>query len=52
MAAARTGPDHVPVRKRLGPTEYPCDMKGPDGAAGMAHVEHHVFGAYEPYSFS
>ena len=27
-------------------------MKGRDGAEGMAHVEHHVFGPYEPYSFS
>ena len=47
-----SGPDHVPVRRRLGPTEYPCLMKGPDGSARMAHVEHHVFGAYDPYSFS
>jgi hypothetical protein len=47
----KSGPPHVPERKRLGPTEYPCVMTGPGGSQGMAHVEHHVFGAYDPYSF-
>jgi hypothetical protein len=47
-----TGPPHVPERRRLGPTEYPCLVTGPNGAHGMAHVEHHIFGAYDPYSFS
>ena len=48
----RTGPPHVPERRRMGPTEYPCFLTGPDGGAGMAHVEHHVFGPYDPYSFA
>lgn len=50
MAAARSGPDHVPVRTRPGPTEY-CHMNGPRGAEGIAHVAHLV-GRYEPYPFS
>ena len=33
--ASCTGPPHVPVRRpRLGPTEFPIAMVGPDGAAG------------------
>jgi hypothetical protein len=47
-----TGPPHVPERKRLGPTEYPCFLTGPNGAKGMAHLEHHLFGPYEPYGFA
>lgn len=45
----RVGPAHVPEKRRLGPTEYPCFLDGPDGK-GMAHVEHHIFGPYDPYS--
>lgn len=47
-----TGPSHVPLERRLGPTEHPCLITGPDGAEGMAHLEHSVFGAYTPYLFS
>jgi hypothetical protein len=47
-----SGPPHVDVRKRMDTTEYPCVMTGPDGESGMAHLEHHVFGAYEPYGFT
>lgn len=46
-----TGPPHVPVRHRLSPTEYPMHIAGPDGATGMAHVEHSIHGAYRPYGF-
>jgi hypothetical protein len=46
------GPPHVPEKRRLGPTEYPCFLTGPDGGEGMAHVEHHIFGPYEPYGFA
>ena len=45
----QTGPPHVPVRHRLGPTEFPMHMVGPDGAAGMAHFEHSIRGEYRPY---
>jgi hypothetical protein len=44
------GPAHV--KRKLGPTEYPCLMTGPDGGEGMAHLEHHIFGRYEPYGFA
>jgi hypothetical protein len=47
-----TGPPHVPLERRLGPTEHPSFLTGPEGAQGMAHLEHSVFGAYAPYSFS
>jgi hypothetical protein len=46
-----TGPPHVKPERRLGPTEYPCLLSGPDGGEGMAHLEHHIFGAFEPYGF-
>lgn len=46
-----TGPPHVPVRHRLGPTEYPMHLTGPGGAVGMAHFEHHIRGTYRPYGF-
>ena len=45
----QTGPPHVPVRHRLGPTEFPMHMVGPDGTAGMAHFEHSIRGEYRPY---
>ena len=46
-----SGPPHVPVAHRLGPTEYPMTMIGPDGAAGMAHFEHTLSGPYPRYGF-
>lgn len=46
------GPPHVPERRRLGPTEYPCFVTAADGSEGMAHVEHHIYGPYDPYSFT
>lgn len=48
----KSGPPHVPVKRRLGPTEFPCFVTGPDGGQGMAHVEHHIYGPYDPYGFS
>lgn len=44
-----SGPPHVPARRRLGPTEFPCRITDAAGNAGMAHFEHHVLGRYEPY---
>jgi hypothetical protein len=40
----RTGPPHVPVDKRPGPTEFPFVITGPDGGQGMAHFEHTILG--------
>ncbi len=50
--SATSGPPHVPSQHRLGPTEYPMEMIGPGGAAGMAHFEHTLSGAYPRYGFS
>lgn len=47
----RTGLLRLPESKRIGPTEYPCSISGPDGEQGMVHFEHHVFGKYKPYEF-
>jgi hypothetical protein len=47
-----TGPAHIPAAKRLGPTEFPCLLTGPDGDEGMAHLEHTILGPYRPYSFT
>jgi hypothetical protein len=47
-----TGPPHVDPRRRLGPTEFPSFVTGPDGERGMAHFEHHVMGRYRPYGFA
>lgn len=47
-----TGPPHVPVHRRVGPTEYPCFITTEDGGRGMGLVEHHIRGPYDPYSFS
>ena len=49
---APLGPEHVPERRRVGPTEFPCHLEGPDGQQGMAHFEHYVLGTYEPYGFA
>lgn len=50
-ALGRAGLLSLPENKRLGPTEFPCTVTGPNGVSGMAHFEHHVFGAYKPYGF-
>lgn len=47
----RSGPPHVPVKHRLGPTEFPMRMTAADGGTGMAHFEHSIRGAYRPYGF-
>jgi hypothetical protein len=41
----RSGPEHIPGPKRLGPTEFPVFITGPDGGQGMAHFEHTIIGA-------
>ena len=45
------GPFHVPEARRLGGTEFTATMSGPGGVEGMAHIEHMIYGAYEPYGF-
>ena len=47
-----SGPAHIPLKKRFGQTEFPCFLEGPNGAKGMAHFEHYVFGTYKPYGFA
>ena len=32
---ARGGSPHIPPAKRVGPTEFPCPLTGPDGATGV-----------------
>jgi len=49
--ATLSGPPHVPVRHRLGPTEFPMRIDGP-GGDGMAHFEHTISGAYPRYGFA
>ena len=46
----KPGPEHVAEKRRLGPTEYPMHLTGSEGE-GMAQVEHHIYGRYDPYSF-
>jgi len=48
---AALGPDHVPAERRLGGTEFAATLSCSDGAAGMAHVEHMIYGTYHPYGF-
>ena len=48
----RTGPPHVPIKHRFGPTEYPMHMIGPGGTEGMAHFEHTMNGPYPRYGFN
>ena len=43
--AAAAGAPHLPATRRLGGTEFVSAMTGPDGAEGMAHVEHMLYGA-------
>ncbi|MGD9603864.1 MAG: hypothetical protein AB7O21_00885 [Gammaproteobacteria bacterium] len=50
-AEVPSGPPHVPITRRLGPTEYPMRMVAANGAAGMAHFEHTVSRAYPRYGF-
>lgn len=50
-SGGKTGLLSLPEAKRLGPTEFPCFMSGPDGERGMAHFEQHIFGKYKPYGF-
>ena len=45
------GPVHVPEARRLGGTEFTSTIVGPGGTEGMAHVEHMVYGEYQPYGF-
>jgi hypothetical protein len=47
----KTGLLSLPEEKRLGPTEFPCFLTGPDGETGMVHFEQHVFGRFKPYGF-
>lgn len=47
----KTGLLSLSEAKRLGPTEFPCTITGPDGETGMVHFEQHVFGRYKPYGF-
>ena len=49
--ARSLGPEHIPEDRRLGGTEFTATLTGPGGATGMAHVEHMIYGAYEPYGF-
>lgn len=46
-----TGPPHVPIAQRLGPTEFPMRIVGASGE-GMAHFEHTLSGPYPRYGFT
>ena len=48
---AAPGGAHLPAARRLGGTEFACTLVGPEGQTGMAHVEHMIYGTYEPYGF-
>lgn len=49
---ARTlGPEHVPEQRRVGGCQYASTIEAVGGASGMAHVEHMIYGPYEPYGF-
>ncbi len=48
---AAAGGAHLPTARRLGGTEFACTLEGPGGATGMAHVEHMIYGSYEPAGF-
>jgi hypothetical protein len=47
----KAAPERIPADRRLGGTEFVCDLTGPGGEKGMAHVEHMIYGAYEPSGF-
>jgi hypothetical protein len=51
IGLASSGLDRVAPDRRMGPTEFACLLEGDDGERGMAHFEHHLFGAYRPYGF-
>ncbi|QEC48732.1 hypothetical protein FSW04_14905 [Baekduia soli] len=44
----RSGPAHVPVRRRIGPTEFPRFVTGPGGTTGMAHFEYSILAGAKP----
>jgi hypothetical protein len=46
--AQARGPAHVPELRRLGGTEFTSTIIGPGGEPGMAHVEHMIYGGYDP----
>jgi hypothetical protein len=41
--AGSAGAPHLPPERRLGGTEFVSTIAGPDGAEGMAHVEHMLY---------
>ena len=41
--AVAAGALHLPLKRRLGGTEFVSTIAGPDGATGMAHVEHMLY---------
>ena len=43
--AAAAGAPHLAPERRLGGTEFVSVIRGADGAEGMAHVEHMLYGA-------
>jgi hypothetical protein len=45
------GPTNIPRERRLGGTEHSSTLIGPGGSLGMAHIEHMIYGAYQPYGF-
>lgn len=47
-----SGPAHIAIADRLGPTEFPMRLRGPDGNQGMAHFEHTISGPYARYGFT
>lgn len=49
--AGLAGPVHVEPGRRLGGTEFAARCVGPNGASGMAHIEHMIYPPYEPYGF-
>jgi hypothetical protein len=46
-----SGGEHLPAHRRLGATEFAARLTAPDGAVGMAMVEHMIYGTYAPYGF-
>ena len=50
--AVKSGPDRLPEEKRFDACEYAVEITGPNGATGMAQIEHMVYGPYRPYGFT
>ena len=46
--AVAGGALHLPAARRLGGTEFASTIAGPDGAKGMAHVEHMLYPLRRP----